>query len=110
VFQFDPGATAYFLPGTTGWGPTFGGIPTALWILPYPLILTSNLGFGVQSNPFGFTVSWATNLSVVVEAAIDLGNPIWSPVATNTLSNGTFYFTDPRWTKYPSRFYRVRSQ
>jgi hypothetical protein len=100
-------ATAYYLPGTTGWGSTFGGIPTALWSLPYPLILNSSLG--VQSNQFGFTVSWATNLSVVVEAAIDLGNPAWSVVGTNTLNGGTLYFTDPQWMKYSSRFYRVRS-
>jgi hypothetical protein len=61
----DFNATAYYLPGTSGWGSTFGGIPTALWILPYPLLLNSSLG--VQSNQFAFTVSWATNLSVVVE-------------------------------------------
>jgi hypothetical protein len=101
-------ATAYYLPGTTGWGSTFGGIPTALWSLPNPLILNSSLG--VRSNQFGFTVSWATNLSVAVEAATDLANPKWSPLTTNALSVGTFYFTDPQWTKYPSRFYRVRSQ
>jgi len=105
---FPGNVTAYYLPGTTGWDSTFDGIPTALWTLPYPLIL--NNGLGVRSNQFGFTISWATNLPVVVEAAIDLGNPIWSPVATNTLSGGTFYFSDPLWTKYPSRFYQVRSQ
>jgi hypothetical protein len=108
VFSSDNNATAYYLPGTTGWGSTFGGIPTALWTLPYPLILDSNLG--VRSNQFGFTVSWATNLNVVVEAASDLGNPVWSPVATNALTGGTFYFSDPQWANYPSRFYRVRSQ
>jgi hypothetical protein len=26
--------TVYYLPGTTGWGPTFDGCPTALWHLP----------------------------------------------------------------------------
>jgi hypothetical protein len=96
------------LPGTTGWGTNFGGIPTALWSLPYPLILNGNVG--VQTNSFAFTVSWATNLSVIVEAATGLANPVWSPLATNTLSGGTFYFSDPQWTNYPSRFYRVRSQ
>jgi hypothetical protein len=101
-------ATVYYLPGTTGWGSTFGGIPTALWILPYPVILSSSLG--VRSNQFGFTVSWATNLSVVVGAATDLSNPVWTALATNALSGGTFHFTDPQWTKYPTRFYRVRSQ
>jgi len=31
VFDGDNNATVYYLPGTTGWGPTFGGRPTALW-------------------------------------------------------------------------------
>jgi hypothetical protein len=108
VFWLDSNAAAYYLPGTTGWGSTFGGIPTALWSLSYPMILNSSLG--VQSNQSDFTVSWATNLNVVVEAATDLSNPFWSPLTTNALSGGTFYFTDPQWTNYPSRFYRVRSQ
>ena len=101
-------AKAYYLPGTIGW---VDGIPTELWTLPYPLILNRSPNFGLQTNEFGFAVSWATNLSVVVEAATDLGNAAWAPVATNALSGGTFfYFADSQWTKYPSRFYRVRSQ
>jgi hypothetical protein len=104
----DP-ATIYYLPGTTGWGPTFGYLPTTLWTLAYPLILNQTPGFGVQSNQFGFTVSWATNASAVVEASTSLTSPNWSPVATNTPSSGTFYFTDPQWTNYPIRFYRIRS-
>jgi hypothetical protein len=32
VFSGDTNTTVYYLPGTTGWGPTFGGRPTALWI------------------------------------------------------------------------------
>jgi len=101
------------LPGTTGW-PTpppepFGGRPTALWALPYPLILNNGQGFDVQTNGFAFIISWATNISVVVEACTDLVNPDWSPVATNTLTGGSSYFSDPDWTNYPSRFYRLRS-
>jgi hypothetical protein len=103
----EDNATAYYLPGTTGWDSTFD-IPTALWRLPYPLVLNNSLG--AQSNQFGFTVSWATNLSVLVEASTDLNNPKWSPLTTNALSGGTFYFSDPQWTNYPSRFYRVRAQ
>jgi hypothetical protein len=33
VFSGDT-ATVYYLPGTTGWGSTFGGVPTALFALP----------------------------------------------------------------------------
>jgi hypothetical protein len=105
---FSEIATNYYLPGTAGWGSTFGGIPTALWTLPYPVILNSSLG--IQTNGFGFTVSWATNASVVVEASTDLNNPKWSPLTTNALNNGVVNFTDPQWKNYPSRFYRVRSQ
>jgi hypothetical protein len=40
VFTRDDQATVYYLPGTTGWGATFGGRPTALWI-QVPTIQTS---------------------------------------------------------------------
>jgi hypothetical protein len=112
VFSGDTNATAYYLPGTTGWSNTFAGIPTALWTLPYPLIL--NNGFGLETNGFGFTVSWATNRTVVVEACTNLANPVWQPLQTNTLTattNGGFFnFTDSQWTNYPGRFYRVQAQ
>jgi hypothetical protein len=108
VFDYDSNATVYYLPGTTGWGPTFAGLPTALWLLPNPLILNHGPGYGVQTNGFGFIISWATNLSVVVEASTNLANPIWHPLATNALSGGSFYFSDPQWTNYPGRFYRLR--
>jgi hypothetical protein len=108
VFVFDK-ATAYYLPGTAGWGSPVGdGIPTGFWILPYPLIL--NRSFGVRSNQFGFTVSWATYLSVVVEASTSLSSPVWQPVQTNALNNGVVNFIDPEWTNHPNRFYRIRSQ
>ena len=107
VFSGDYNVTVYYLPGTTGWGSTFGGRPTAQWLLPNPLIL--NNSFGVQTNGFGFIISWATNIPVVVEACTSLANPVWSPLQTITLTNGSSYFSDPQWTDYPSRFYRLRS-
>jgi hypothetical protein len=33
VFTGDASATLYYLPGATGWGATFGGRPTALWVV-----------------------------------------------------------------------------
>jgi PKD repeat protein len=104
--SYDP-ATVYYLPGAIGWGSTFGGLPTAPWNLPYPVIPTGIPGFGLAGNQFGFTVSWATNLSVVVQATTDLENQAWSPISTNPLNHGTFYFNDPHWTNYRSRFYRI---
>jgi alpha-tubulin suppressor-like RCC1 family protein len=31
-FAGDTNAIVYYMPGTTGWGTTFGGLPTALWV------------------------------------------------------------------------------
>jgi len=112
VFANDYYAIAYHLPGTTGWGASFGipygVIPSALWFLPNPLILSGS-SFGIQTNQFGFIISWATNVPVVVDACTDLTSPTWSPVSTNTLTGGSAYFSDPQWTNYPARFYRLRS-
>jgi hypothetical protein len=109
VFYGADAATVYYLPGTTGWGTTFGGRPAALWLLPNPLILNHGLSFGMQTNGFGFIISWATNISIVVEACTNLAHPTWFRVGTNTLTDGASYFSDPEWTNYPGRFYRLRS-
>ncbi len=109
VFWSSDKVIVYYLPGTTGWGTTFVARPTAPWSLPNPLILNNGPGFGVQTNGFGFTISWATNMSVVVEASTNLANPVWTPVGTNTLTGGSSYFSDPQWTNHPARFYRLRS-
>ena len=105
VFDYDNNATVYYLPGATGWQPTFGGLPTALW-LPQ---VQNNVIFGVQSNQFGFNINWASGQTVVVEVCTDLANPTWFPLQTNTLTADSVYFSDPNWTNYPGRFYRLRS-
>jgi hypothetical protein len=109
VFNRADFVTVYYLPGTTGWGPTYAGRPTAWWVLPYPVILTTATTFGLQNNSFGFRISWATNSSVIVDAATDLSNPTWSPVSTNALIDGWSLFSDADWANYLTRFYRARS-
>jgi hypothetical protein len=108
AFSGDNNVTAYYLPGTTGWAnfTTFTGIPTLLWL---PLIQSSDASIGVQTNQFGFNINWASGQTVVVEACLDLANPVWQAVQTNTLTCGSSYFSDSQWTNYPGRFYRLRS-
>ena len=93
----------YYLAGTSGWGPTFGGCPTVLW---NPQVQPGSLGVG--TNRFGFTITGASNLVIVVEASTNLANPAWSPLVMYTLTSGSAYFSDPQWTNYPARFYRLR--
>ena len=105
-------ATVYYLPGTTGWrAPFFGGRPAFLW---NPQPQAGDGSFGIQANQFGFNITGSSNLVIVVEGSTNLANPVWSPLSTNTLNtfigtNGTSYFSDPQWTNYPGRFYRLRS-
>jgi hypothetical protein len=105
VFYFATNVTVYYLPGTTGWEPTFADRPTVLW---NPLIQTSDANFGVRTNRFGFTITGTTNIPIVVDACTNLANPIWFPLQTNSLTSGSLYFSDPQWTNYPARFYRLR--
>jgi hypothetical protein len=109
MFGDFPGSfVLFYLPGTTGWADFANeGVLTAPWTLPYPLVLQNTIG--IQSNRFGFTVSWATNRSVIVEASVDWAKNTWTPLATNVLNNGVVNFRDQQWTNYPRRFYRVRS-
>ena len=108
AFSFGANPTVYYLPGTTNWETTFGGRPTAQWLLPNPLILNSP-SFGIRTNQFGFIISWATNTSVVVEASTNLASASWTSLQTCTLTNGSSYFSDPQWMNYPGSFYRLRS-
>jgi hypothetical protein len=43
----------------------------------------------------------------VVEACTNLANPAWTALQTNTITNGTFTFSDAQWTNFPGRFYRI---
>jgi hypothetical protein len=98
----DEATTRKLVPLTTSLNSTV----ISLW---NPRAQTSNSSFGVQSNQFGFNISGTTSIPIVVEACTNVSNPNWVPLLNYTLTNGTVYFTDPQWTNYPVRFYRLRS-
>ena len=101
---YEDNAIVYYLPWTTGWdAATFGGLSTAVGSQQ----LQAG-GAGVRTNQFGFTFT-GTNSQVIVEACTNLSTRVWSPVGTNTLTGGSSYFSDPHWTNYPGRFYRLRA-
>ena len=96
----------YYLPGTTGWSnfTTAGSYPAVLW---NPQIQTANANFGVKNNQFGFDITGTTNIPIVVEASTNLAGANWIPLQSLTLTNGLYYFSDPQWTNYPARYYRI---
>jgi len=105
VFSGDTNAIVYYQPDTTGWGALFDGLPT--W---NPQLSGGGSNMGVQNHQFGFSISGNNNLVVVVEACTNVAGPVWLSVSTNTLAGGTNYFSDPQWTNYPARFYRLSAQ
>ncbi len=93
VFQDDDRATVYYLPGTTGWGTTFGGLPTALWTQVPTL----------QASPQSQTAEAGLAVSLRVQASSPL--PLfyyWYLNATNLLSSGTTWqleLTNLQWSQ-----------
>jgi hypothetical protein len=102
-FPVNDPVTVYYLSRANGWGPTFSGVPTALWNPQ-----ANTLSF--TGGHFGFNLTGPTNVVIIVEACTNLSHPVWLPVATNTFSgNGTSTFSDLQSGAHPIRFYRERS-
>ena len=108
---FGVPGTAYYLPGTAGWGPTLGDLPTSPWVLPYPVILDRGLDRTQATGQYSFVVSWATNRLVIVEACVDLSRPSSQALVTNALITSTSFFSvvDAVRTDASARFYRLKS-
>lgn len=106
VFANDNKPAAYYLPGTSGWGSTFAGVPAVLW---NPTAATNDGSFGVRQNAFGFNIAGTPDIPLVVEASSSLAAQSWAPLQRCTLTNGLIYFSDAQWTNYSGRFYRIRS-
>jgi hypothetical protein len=104
--SFDTPTTVYYLPGTKGWKATLSRVAAKLW---NPQVQTQDGHFGVRQNRFGFDITGTPGIPLVVEASTNFAAPLWVPVQSCTLTNGSIYFSDPQWTNCPSRVYRVRS-
>ena len=101
---FPSQLTAYYLPGTTGWGTQLAGLPTAPWL---PRLQQAGVQPTAETNAFGFTVTWASGKTLMVETCTNLTSPIWVRVQLSTLTNDSIRFHDQHWTNHPVRFYRV---
>jgi len=106
VFNSVNNVTSYYLPGTSGWGSTLSGHPTALW---NPMIQSRDSSFGPGANGFGFNITGTANIPVVLEACTNLAGSVWTTVRSCNVTNGSINFSDPGWTNFPARFYRIRS-
>ncbi len=87
--------TVYFSPSTTGWGTTFGGLPTAQYIPPPPLGISaysagSPAVFFPTATGTNFVLQMTTNLTSGNWTAITSGVPISGFIINNLPSNAFF--------------------
>ena len=114
TIPLGPGPTnvILFTGGNGGVNPdyvSFTPLPLPLWNAQ----AQPDANFGVKSGQFGFDV-YGANWTYAVDGATNLNNPTWTALATNAITNGGItngvsYFSDSQWSKYPGRFYRLRS-
>jgi hypothetical protein len=104
VFYGDRKATVFVMNPQAGWEAYYGGLPTQYSFNPFwPQIFFAGVGtngFGIDASPGGLN-------GLVVEACTNLAHPTWFPVLTNETGP---QFTDPEWTNYPCRFFRLRGR
>jgi hypothetical protein len=106
AFFYDANTTVYYWPGTIGWSSPFGGRPAVLW---NPVIQTGDSSFGIRNGQLGFNITGTTNIPILVEASTNLANPVWTPLKSLALTNGSFYFSEPFQANSSGRFYRISS-
>jgi hypothetical protein len=96
--------TVYYIPGTSGWGETFAGRPTAIW---NPLLSVLISDTRISNNSFTFTVTGSDGQDVSIEACEDLSNPVWTSIGSITLTGGSADFSDADWDNHSRRYYRA---
>jgi hypothetical protein len=85
-----PDATVYYLQGTTGWGPTFGGLPTAEWALSI-----ADLDMDGEVNLWDFAVfaaAWDTvdGVDAAYDPLCDISDPVDGVIDIADLDEFTF--------------------
>ena len=100
VYYSSYSAINYYLPEKSGWTSSFGGRPAISW---NPNAQSSR----VDTNGFTFSITGNNNEWVKVETCDDLEGNNWYPLTTSQLSSGSASFSDPNWTNYPCRYYRM---
>ena len=68
--------------------------------------IATNSSFGLTNGLFGFMLTGPAPANAVIEASTNLQD--WIPLATNPLTGGSTYFTDPQPANQSERFYRAR--
>ena len=89
VFYGDNHATVYYLPGTTGWGATFGGRPTALWNLGTQFNITANNGTITITKYLGSGGSLTIPSTIAGLPVTSIGDGAFASTSLTSITIGT---------------------
>ena len=78
---------------TNAYGSVTSSMAALTVQLPTPIVLTADSNSSFSSTGFGFNFSGMAGQTVVIEASTSLTS--WTPLLTNSLVTGYFYFHDP---------------
>ena len=94
VFDGDDNATVYYLQGTTGWGPTFGGRPTALWDpqITYTIVTSASPSAGGTTSGGGDHDN-GSSVTVTATANACYSFVNWTEGGTPVSSSASYTFT-----------------
>ncbi|MBI4324289.1 MAG: immunoglobulin domain-containing protein [Chloroflexi bacterium] len=92
----------YTVVVTNTYGSVTSSVAALTVQLPTPILTADGSG----TNGFGFNLRGMAGQTVVIDASANLTS--WTPLLTNSLLTGDFYFNDPGSTNTAQRFYRAR--
>ncbi len=95
VFDLSP-VTVYYLPGTTGWGETFGDRPTVL----------GHVSIEIALYP-GIRVTGEVGTTYVIESKTEVEGDFWVTRGWIDLTTPTAIWMDPVPTDSPRKVYRA---
>ena len=94
VFSGDDYATVYYLPGTTGWGPTFAGRPTVLWNSPVQYtVATGSFPAAGGSVSSGGTFVVGSTILVVATPSAGYAFVNWTENGVQVSASANYSFT-----------------
>ena len=103
-FCGDANAVIYYLPGTTGWGPTFGGCPAQS--------APGSAGLGLQMQPGHYACLICTGMVGAAYALQGITNlqdtNAWMTLTNVPLASNQFLFIDADSRLLPARYYRLK--